>query len=92
MDNAFELSIKSIQLYFIFKKNSDVSQVEYHFKIKSVFYYLTVNNSLLESLKCILDNMPLEFNRGKREACEKEAFFAHRVLSNFKQITQIATL
>lgn len=75
MDNPFELTIKSIQLYFIFKKNSYVSRVEYHFKIKSVFYYLTVNNSLLESLKCILDNMPLEFSRGKRgEACEKEAF------------------
>jgi len=86
MDNPFELTIKSIQLYF--KKNSDVSRVEYHFKIKSVFYYLTVNNSLLESLKCILDNMPLEFSRGKRE----RSVFAHRVLPNFKQITQIAIL
>jgi len=34
MDNPFELTIKFIQLYFIFTKNSDINRAEYQFKNK----------------------------------------------------------
>lgn len=34
LDNPYELTIKSFQLYFIVKKNSDVNRAEYQFQNK----------------------------------------------------------
>jgi len=65
-----------------------------NFKIKSVFYSLTVNNSLLETLKCIqLGRQRASWVQSREERRSfKESVFAHRILLNFKKITQIATL